>query len=144
MQKYGIENTKEVAIFADALVQAGKQIKEKGLAITGGNLFRLLPFILPALGTAEDAFKDIGEVPKELGELSKAEKAELFALVDQGIALKDKTKEDAVERLIKSLVEAVDAVTELSGKSPAESEEDAASPKTYGNRRREFDDEDAG
>jgi hypothetical protein len=145
MQKYGIQNTLEVAKFADALVQAGKEIKARGIKLTGANLFKLLPYVLPALGTAEDAFEGIAEVPKELGELSRAEKNELFALIDDGVALKDKTKEAIVERLIKALVESADAVSELLGKSPAESEEDApASPKTYGNRRREFDDEDAG
>lgn len=124
MAKVGIKETTELARFGNAVVTAIKELQKRGLKITAGNLFRILPYLLPAFGSAEDAFDGIQLIPAELSNLDKGEKRELYLVIDEGIDLKDPRKTDAAERLLKALLEAGDAAIELAGRDTAELDEE--------------------
>lgn len=87
----GVQNTKEVL----ALVLAGVQVVKSAQAdgkIDANDLGQLLTLI-PTVGPAIDG---IAEVPKEIGDLSGEELAELVAYISAHQALADDAKIKAV------------------------------------------------
>lgn len=73
MSQYGVDNTKEVLALAFEVASTVKKARKNG----GKFDLSDLPLVMAIIPKIEPAFKDIGDVPKEIKDLDNAEAAEL-------------------------------------------------------------------
>lgn len=90
---YGVAETKELLRFLASLGNVADNALADGKVdfFDIGSFFTLIPQVAPALN-------GIKIVPKELGEINAAERAELVAAVEQQLMLRNFVTEDLVEK----------------------------------------------
>lgn len=107
---YGIKETKELVKFGIALGEA----VDASLADGKLGLEDAVNFYTP-ITAAGDAFADISLVPKELGDLDDAEKAELLSYVENELDIANDKLEEAIERSLKTVFEVYGLVQFIQG-----------------------------
>jgi hypothetical protein len=95
-EAYGIENTKKVVAFVGDLAEASAEILADGKVTRGEVLLKGVPLALRSLSV----FTTIQEVPKELNDLSDAERAELRKAVAEYFNLPNENAEKIGEQTI--------------------------------------------
>jgi len=97
--KYGIKETREFALFLNALIKSIRQAKANGVKTSFAGILLAIPLFLPAIGLSQDAFADINLIPKEFGDLDSNEAQEIIDLVNQGFELDNHLTEAQIEKL---------------------------------------------
>lgn len=76
MSKYSIKQTLELLVALEILAVAGKKITQDGINLSS---LQHLMALSSDLDKIVDGFKDVNEIPKELGDLDEAEVMQIIA-----------------------------------------------------------------
>lgn len=110
--KRNIDQTREAGMFLTAFIKAAKDLLASGKKLSLTTILLSIPKFLPAIALAEPAWEGHNEIPAELKDLDKNEKAEIKAMFAE-LTLNDPKKEHQIERMFGSMVEFLDALLEI-------------------------------
>jgi len=95
MEQLGIKETKELVLFVLRLLSAGDH------ALADGKIdFTDLGDLFGPLQSAKAAFADTNMIPKELGDLSADETAEIMKMIDVELELRNVNAKDIVRDVV--------------------------------------------
>lgn len=109
MSQYGIKETKELVKFGISLGEAIDKSLPGGIGLEDAMNF------YNAVTTASDAFDNVKQVPKELGDLDQAERDELYAYVEAEFDIANDKLESVIEEALKTALQVYKLVESVKG-----------------------------